>query len=93
MSDSAQPKFQWGQPVWTVAALFNDGSYPSEPEDALLVAGGDRGEVVQVGAHVESNTTVYLVEFSENRIVGCLEDEIAAAPSSRAVVANEGQTP
>jgi hypothetical protein len=46
-----------------------------------------------VGAHVESNTTVYLVEFSENRIVGCLEDEIAAAPPSRAVVANEGQTP
>jgi nitrogen fixation protein NifZ len=80
MSDSAQPKFQWGQPVWSVADLFNDGSYPNQPENALLVAGGDRGEIVQVGAHVETNTTVYLVEFSDNRVVGCLEDEIAPQP-------------
>jgi nitrogen fixation protein NifZ len=80
MSDSAQPKFQWGQPVWTVVDLVNDGSYPGKPESALLVASGDRGEVVQVGAHVETNTTVYLVEFSGSRVVGCLEDEIDAMP-------------
>ena len=80
MSDSAQPRFQWGQPVWTVVDLVNDGSYPGQPEDALLVASGDRGEIVQVGAHVETNTTVYLVEFSDSRVVGCLEDEIDAMP-------------
>jgi nitrogen fixation protein NifZ len=91
MSDSAAPKFQWGQPVQTVVDLFNDGSYPDWPEDALLVRGGDRGEIVQVGAHVESNTTVYLVEFSENRVVGCLEDEIAPIPPSPAVVSTESQ--
>jgi nitrogen fixation protein NifZ len=91
MSDSAAPKFQWGQPVQTVIDLFNDGSYPDWPEDALLVCSGDRGEIVQIGAHVESSTNVYLVEFSENRVVGCLEDEIAAIPPSQPVISNESQ--
>jgi nitrogen fixation protein NifZ len=89
MSDSAQPRFQWGQPVWTVVDLVNDGSYPGQPENALLVASGDRGEIVQVGANVETNTTVYLVEFSDNRVIGCLEDEIAATP----LTTNESQIP
>lgn len=90
MSDPEAPRFQWGQPVWTTVDLFNDGSYPNFPEDALLVATGDRGEVVQIGAHVESNTTVYLVEFSENRVIGCLEDEIVATPP---IVPNESEVP
>ena len=89
MSDPEAPKFQWGQPVWTVVDLFNDGSYPDRPEDGLLVASGDRGEVVQIGAHVETNTTVYLVEFSDDRVIGCLEDEIVA---ERPVVANESES-
>jgi len=91
MSGSATAKFQWGQPVRAVADLFNDGTYPHWPEDALLVLGGDRVEVVQIGAHVESNTTVYLVEFSENRVVGCLEDEIAPIVSAQTVTSNESQ--
>jgi nitrogen fixation protein NifZ len=45
----------------------------------LLVKAGDLGEVVQVGAHVESETTIYLVEFSEKIVIGCLEDEIVPA--------------
>jgi nitrogen fixation protein NifZ len=75
--DSAAPKFQWGQPVQSLTDLFNDGSYPGWPDNALLVGAGDRGEIVQIGAHVESQTNVYLVEFSGNRVVGCLEDEIS----------------
>jgi nitrogen fixation protein NifZ len=89
MIDPDAPKFQWGQPVWTVDNLFNDGSYPNQPLDALLVSAGDRGEVVQIGAHVESQTTVYLVEFSDNRIIGCLEDEIAPLPP---LVSNESES-
>ena len=77
MIDPAAPKFQWGQPVQAVADLFNDGSYPDRPLDALLVPAGEPGEVVQVGTHVETNTILYLVEFSQNRIVGCLQDELA----------------
>jgi nitrogen fixation protein NifZ len=84
MSDPEAPKFQWGQPVQSIDDLFNDGSYPNLPEDALIVSSGERGEIVQIGAHVESNTTVYLVEFGENRIVGCLEDEISALQSTAA---------
>lgn len=91
MSDPKSPKFQWGQPVQTIDDLFNDGSYPNSPADALLVKRGDRGEVVQIGAHVASNTTVYLVEFSENRIIGCLENEIAAISSLQPAVSNESQ--
>jgi nitrogen fixation protein NifZ len=80
MTDSANPRFQWGQPVWTLVDLFNDGSFPGVPETALLVTAGDRGEVVQIGAHVETSTNVYMVEFKDNRVVGCLEDELAASP-------------
>ncbi len=43
--------------------LINDGSYPNAAEDALLVAAGGVGEIVQVGAHVDSNTPIYLVDF------------------------------
>jgi len=56
--------------------LLNDGSYPDRAEEELLVKTGDVGEIVNVGAHVESETTVYLVEFSPQLVVGCLEDEI-----------------
>jgi nitrogen fixation protein NifZ len=90
MSASEAPKFQWGQPVWTAVDLLNDGSYPNSPEDALLVATGDRGEILQIGAHVDSKNIVYLVEFSENRVIGCLEDEIVAIPP---VVSNESKSP
>jgi nitrogen fixation protein NifZ len=57
--------------------LYNDGSYPEIAVDALLVSSGDTGEIVNLGTHVDSNTPVYLVEFPANRVVGCLEDEIA----------------
>jgi len=78
MIEPATPKFQWGQKVRTTLDLVNDGSYPDEPEDALLAALGDVGEIVQIGLHTESNTPVYMVEFPTNRVVGCLEEEIVA---------------
>ena len=79
MIDPRTPKYQWGQPVIATLDLHNDGSYPTEPADALLVRAGDRGEIVQVGTHTESNTPVYLVEFNARHVVGCLEEEISAA--------------
>jgi nitrogen fixation protein NifZ len=75
--EPAQPKFQWGQRVRAFVDLFNDGSFPEQPDGALLAKSGDAGEIVQVGMHVETNQPVYLVEFAPNRVVGCLEDEIA----------------
>lgn len=71
------PKYQWGQRVRAVDDLHNDGSFPDEPDAALLVSSGDVGEIVQVGTHTETNTPVYLVEFGERLVVGCTEEEIA----------------
>jgi nitrogen fixation protein NifZ len=77
MMEPAVPKFQWGQRVAALVDLYNDGSFPDSPADALLVPMGDDGEIVRVGTHEESNTPVYLIEFGPNRVVGCLEEEIA----------------
>lgn len=71
------PKYQWGQRVCAAIDLVNDGSFPDQPEDAVLAQAGDSGEIVQVGTHVETGQPVYLVEFGPQRVVGCLEDEIA----------------
>jgi nitrogen fixation protein NifZ len=76
MIEPRQPKFQWGQQVRCTIDLVNDGSYPNAAEDALLVAAGGVGEIVQVGAHVDSNTPIYLVEFDQKYVIGCLEEEI-----------------
>jgi nitrogen fixation protein NifZ len=72
-------KYDWGQRVRTTVDLHNDGSYPDHEPDALLTPAGVTGEVVQVGRHLESETTVYLVEFSKSLVIGCLEEEIEAA--------------
>lgn len=76
MIEPRLPRYQWGQRVRVLADLRNDGSYPDAPEQALLVSGGETGEIVQVGTHTDSNTPIYLVEFEGERVVGCLEEEI-----------------
>ncbi len=48
------------------------------PADALLVEAGEKGEIVNVGTHVETDTRIYLVEFKEKIVVGCFEEEIDA---------------
>lgn len=80
MIDPREAKFQWGQRVVAGIDLINDGSYPDCAEDALLVAQGTQGEVVQVGRYADSDMPVYLVEFATGAqsgcVVGCLEEEI-----------------
>ncbi|GAB4063152.1 nitrogen fixation protein NifZ [Uliginosibacterium sediminicola] len=79
MFEMRTPKYQWGQRVAAQIDLFNDGSYPEMPEDALLVALGTPGEIVQIGHHEEANLPIYMVEFSTERpcVVGVMEEEIA----------------
>lgn len=77
MFDPRLPKYQWGQKVVTLIDLYNDGSYPDVPAEALLVGTGATGEIVQVGTHTDTNTPIYLIEFSERLVVGCLEEEIS----------------
>ncbi|MGD9787910.1 MAG: nitrogen fixation protein NifZ [Sulfuricellaceae bacterium] len=78
MFEMRQPKYQWGQKVSCIADLRNDGSRPEFAEDALLVAVGSIGEVVNVGHHAEANIPVYLVEFPPGMVVGCFEEELVA---------------
>lgn len=76
MIEPRLPKYQWGQRVKAAIDLRNDGSFPNAPADGLLVAIGDTGEIVQVGTQTEANLPIYLVEFGERLVVGCLEEEI-----------------
>ena len=82
MTEAGKPRFEWGQRVKAVANLFNDGSYPERPSNALLVGTGDEGEIVQVGRHVDSGGFVYMVEFALNQVVGCMEPELTPWHSS-----------
>jgi len=75
MIEPRDAKFQWGQRVVALDDLVNDGSFPDQPEDAVLARAGDVGEVVQVGHHVDANVPIYLVEFN-GLVLGCLEEEI-----------------
>jgi nitrogen fixation protein NifZ len=77
MIDPSEPKFQWGQPVSAAADIWNDGTHPGAPADALLVEAGAKGEIIKIGKHVESDTPVYLVEFKESIVVGCFEDDLS----------------
>jgi len=74
------PKFEWGQRVQVVEDVYNDGSYPDQPVDALLAKAGDLGEVVNIGMLEESKRPLYLVEFDSTRfVIGCLEEELMLA--------------
>ena len=61
--------------------LYNDGSLPESPPDALLVVAGGPGEIVQVGHQAEANVPVYMVDFGV-AVVGCLEEELAPADAA-----------
>ncbi|WP_298351688.1 nitrogen fixation protein NifZ [Rhodoblastus sp.] len=69
-------KFDVGQQVRVLDDLFNDGSFPDAPPEALLAPAGAVGEIVKAGMVVGTDTPIYLVEFEESRVVGCLEEEI-----------------
>jgi len=54
--ETCAPRYEWGQRVQAAADLFNDGSYPEQPSEALLVQNGEAGQIVQVGHHTDSGT-------------------------------------
>lgn len=76
LPDPQLAKYQWGQPVMAATDLYNDGSLPDVPEDALIVARGGPGEIVQIGHHEEANLPIYMVDFGV-AVLGCLEEELA----------------
>lgn len=72
--------YGWGMRVVALDDLVNDGSHPEQAEDAVLVARGSVGEIVNVGHATQTNEPVYLVEFGRC-VVGCFEEELAPAPA------------
>ena len=76
MSAEIKPRYEWGLRVRAAKDLFNDGSFPEKPQEALLVREGDAGEIVQIGKQVDTGAAVYMVEFATNMVVGCFEPEI-----------------
>lgn len=82
LPDPDAARFQWGQEVVAAVDLYNDGSLPGAPDDALLIAAGGPGQVVQVGFHSEARMPVYQVDFGLV-VLGCLEDELALAAGAR----------
>lgn len=76
MSGESNPRFDWGQRVQAAKDMFNDGTYPEQPENALLVREGEAGEIVQVGKHLDSGAIVSMVEFATDQVVGCFEPEL-----------------
>jgi nitrogen fixation protein NifZ len=77
MAEQQIPKYQWGQAISCQTDLINDGSYPDVPIEGMLVAQGTQGEIVNVGNIEETGLPVYLVEFTNGKVVGVLEEEIA----------------
>jgi nitrogen fixation protein NifZ len=86
MIDPREPKFQWGQPVVAAVDLYNDGSLPDAPEDALLVVAGGPGEIVQVGHHSDANVPIYMVDFGV-AVLGCLEEELVLSTKTATATA------
>jgi nitrogen fixation protein NifZ len=85
MMQAGIPQYAWGQRVHAAVDLHNDGSYPDQPLDALLVSSGETGEVVQVGQHTDPGLVIYMVEFAVHRVVGCFEQELIPCHSDGGV--------
>ncbi|ANJ66264.1 nitrogen fixation protein NifZ [Halothiobacillus diazotrophicus] len=86
MIEPRQPRFDWGLRVLACDDLFNDGSYPELTQDELIVPKDAFGEIVRVGYLEESHAPLYLVEFDNGRVVGCLEEEITPVLEGMATV-------
>jgi nitrogen fixation protein NifZ len=74
-----RPRFDYGDEVRVRRNVRNDGTFPGEPTGSLLVRRGSVGYVRDVGSFLQDQL-IYSVHFLENdRLVGCLEDELQPA--------------
>lgn len=83
-------RFEMGDMVFAACDLYNEvleesgeSAIPDQPADALLVAAGTRGVVVNVGhAQEMPDAEIYLVRFETandgtlGEPIGCLVDEL-----------------
>ena len=82
MCEEGYERYDYGDEVRVVRNVRNDGTYPGLDVGAPLVRRGSVGFVVNVGTFLQDQV-IYSVHFmSEQRLVGCREEELipAAAP-------------
>ncbi|WP_018319608.1 nitrogen fixation protein NifZ [Bradyrhizobium sp. WSM2793] len=76
MTQPGFPKYRRGQRVKTAVDLINDCSFPNKEPEGVLLAAGATGEIINVAIHTEANVPIYIVDFGEQLLIGCLEEEI-----------------
>ncbi|RXG95180.1 nitrogen fixation protein NifZ [Bradyrhizobium zhanjiangense] len=76
MTQPGFPKYRRGQRVKAAVDLINDHSYPNTEPEGVLLAAGATGEIINVAIHTEANVPIYIVDFGEQMLIGCLEEEI-----------------
>ncbi|MBB4397114.1 nitrogen fixation protein NifZ [Bradyrhizobium sp. CIR48] len=74
MTQSGFPKYRRGQRVKTAVDLINDHSFPDTEPEGVLLAAGATGEIINVATHTEANVPIYIVDFGEQLLIGCLEE-------------------
>lgn len=79
-------ELQIGDVVYARDALYNDGSHPALPADAVLAEAGTRGVVVNIGHYEElPDRELFLVRFEGKDTVlgppvGCWREELYSEP-------------
>ncbi|SCB31233.1 nitrogen fixation protein NifZ [Bradyrhizobium shewense] len=76
MTQPGFPKYRRGQRVKTAVDLINDNSFPDTEPEGVLLAAGATGEIINVAIHNEANVPIYIVDFGEQLLIGCFEEEI-----------------
>ncbi|WP_407120862.1 nitrogen fixation protein NifZ [Bradyrhizobium sp. STM 3561] len=76
MTQRGSPKYRRGQRVKTAVDLINDDSFPDTKPDGVLLAAGAIGEIINVAIHTQANVPIYIVDFGDQLLIGCLEEEI-----------------
>ncbi len=73
------PRFEYGDAVRVTRNVRNDGTFPGKDPGNLLIRRGSTGFVMNVGTFLQDQI-IYTVNFlSEDRIVGCREEELIPA--------------
>ena len=79
MCEEGYERYDYGDEVRVTRNVRNDGTYPGLDVGAPLVRRGSVGYVVNVGTFLQDQV-IYSVHFlSEQRLVGCREEELIPA--------------
>ncbi len=71
-----KPAFDFGDMVRVIRTVRNDGTYPGTETGDQLARAGSVGHIRNVGTFLQEQI-IYAVHFiSEDRIVGCREEEL-----------------